>query len=67
MNDQTIKTSKTEIRNKLLLAVNACDGIINDSNQTTGQRIQAVHALNTIVKTYLEVHKKIELDERFGV
>lgn len=63
MNEQKKTGTTKEIRDKLLSAVNACEEIVNDSDQTTGQRIQAVHALNTVAKTYLEVAKKARTEE----
>ena len=63
MKDQKKMGTTKEIRNKLLSAVNACEEIVNNKEQTTGQRIQAVHALNTVAKTYLEVAKKARTEE----
>lgn len=65
MKDHNDTISTKDIRDKLLSAVNACEEIIQNSEQTTGQRIQAVHALNTVSKTYLEISKQVKTEERF--
>ena len=65
MNDKNGTGSTKDIRDKLLSTVNACDDMIQNSELTVGQRIQAVHALNTVAKTYLEVDKQAKTEERF--